>query len=151
MTWLLEEVAIEAELRKEYKAGDLRYVTSRDARNAAWYIESSADKAKEFYQGEDGFIDLITPFYRQALNTGHASATELAQIYSTYQMRINEVNRLVSENPLRRQDRMELVAELASANGDEEQSAILKGHAPCGHEDESENLRERLHALAPRE
>ncbi len=132
-----EEVAIESELRKRYDDETLKFVPANSYRNAAWYIESSADNAKTFYT--QALIPALTQFYTEAQTLGHPITARLAAIYATLQQHVRDAERLKREHPLSMVDRLALVKELEDSQGDADRSAILQGSSPCGHDDQKES------------
>lgn len=135
----LEEIAIESELRKLYQAKILEYVPESSAKNAAWYIEQSSEKAAEVYT--DRITPLLDEFLIPAETYSLPIASRLRALKTKFNSRVNEASRLRWENPSYL-DRENSWAKNASESTGEIDAASVAPKAPCGHDRSDEVIEE---------
>lgn len=125
--YYLEEMTIEDQLRKDYRAGNLKYVTEYDYQNAGWYIRYSADNFEKFVDPLKELAKTITDTIQDS-DIKESSKAALIE-------KLSPMSQLVKS-------RSRQVSEVKSRNSEDATTAITGGiqkkiysgfHAPCEH------------------
>lgn len=138
----LEEMTIEDQLRADYKAGRLQFVTEYDYQNAGWYIRYSA---KNFSQQMD-VVDKLSSTLRKAILDSELSLGKQSNLLE----KLDPIDKLVTQ-------RERQVAEIRDRNpvDDSSTTGILQAsqphfHAPCDHSMDPQETIELLNKINSR-
>lgn len=133
----LEEMAIESFMKKQKSKGVLQYVPE----SSNWYINESAKKAIEAYEGQKNLVSAIRS--QAAISKGAEGVyDQMSVLLDRIQNRISEINGIKREYP-----DYSLSLKLSDAVGLTLNSQPDTHEAPCAHDKEMEEVFESLKSL----